>query len=367
MGESIHTARWINQIADQGWEIHLFPSQDWGVVHNDLQNVTIHHSIFAPQPNLPHSVKQRGLPVWTPILKDKTYVVRRRVSSFVKTFVAETWKRYRVRQLQRLIKRLKPDIIHTIEFQHGAYLALDVYDSMATFPTWVATNWGSDLYLFGRLSEHQHRIQRILQNCDFYSSECERDVQLARDMGFRGTALPVFPNAGGIEPMHTTEPPSSRRTILVKGYQHFAGRALFALRAIANCADVLSGYDIKLYSAFPDVRIAAELIAQDTGLNIECLDAISHDEMLHHYCQSRIYLGLSISDAISTSLLEAMATGAFPIQSNTACTDEWITHGETGLVVPPEDLTAIEAALRRAVEDDSLVDQAANHQSTNDS
>lgn len=51
--------------------------------------------------------------------------------------------------------------------------------------------------------------------------------------------------------------------------------------------------------------------------------------------------------------------GAFPIQSCTACADEWIVQGQTGFIVPPEDPRAIADAIRRAVSDDALVDQAA--------
>jgi glycosyltransferase involved in cell wall biosynthesis len=58
-------------------------------------------------------------------------------------------------------------------------------------------------------------------------------------------------------------------------------------------------------------------------------------------------------------MLEALATGTFPIQSGTACTDEWFVDGETGFAVPPEDPHAVAQALRRALADDALVDSAA--------
>ncbi len=51
--------------------------------------------------------------------------------------------------------------------------------------------------------------------------------------------------------------------------------------------------------------------------------------------------------------------GTFPIQSCTACADEWIEDGKTGFIVPPEDTDIIEKFIRRALLDDELVDQAA--------
>ena len=51
--------------------------------------------------------------------------------------------------------------------------------------------------------------------------------------------------------------------------------------------------------------------------------------------------------------------GSFPIQSWTACADEWIEDGKTGILVPPEDPEVVELAIRRALTDDELVNQAA--------
>jgi glycosyltransferase involved in cell wall biosynthesis len=68
---------------------------------------------------------------------------------------------------------------------------------------------------------------------------------------------------------------------------------------------------------------------------------------------------VGISDGISTTLLESMAVGTFPIQSSTACADEWVECGRSGFVVSPWDTGAIADAIYRAVTDDDLVDQAA--------
>jgi glycosyltransferase involved in cell wall biosynthesis len=58
-----------------------------------------------------------------------------------------------------------------------------------------------------------------------------------------------------------------------------------------------------------------------------------------------------------------MTMGALPIQSDTESTAEWITHEMNGLLVNPDDVAAIEQAIRRAIVDNALVDSAAqfNH------
>lgn len=75
--------------------------------------------------------------------------------------------------------------------------------------------------------------------------------------------------------------------------------------------------------------------------------------------RERLMTQLKWADALSTSFLEAMAMGAFPIQSHTACVEEWAEDGKTALRVHPDDPESVAAAIRRAVTDDELVDRAA--------
>jgi len=353
MSDSIHAARWINQLNGQGWDLHLFPSIDSGGSHLDLGNVTLYHSFYAKESNRSKTVKLRGIPV---INKEVAFVGREALKKI--------WPDSRRFQLERTIKRLHPDIIHSMEIQAAGYLTLDVKKRYkGRFPPWIVTNWGNDIYLFGRLSEHVDRIKEVLASCDYYSCECQRDTHLAKQMGLRGEVLPVLPNTGGFDLTRVAQfrqpgPTSMRRLILLKGYQDWHGRALVGLHAIELCANELKGYRVGIYVANPDVKIAAELVSRSTGIPIDVIPRCSHDDMLRLFGRARVYIGLGISDGISISSLEAIVMGAFPIQSCTACADEWIADGETGLIVPPEDPEPIAAAIRRAVSDDALVDRA---------
>ena len=107
------------------------------------------------------------------------------------------------------------------------------------------------------------------------------------------------------------------------------------------------------------MEIAAELFAIETGIELEILpENTKHEDILRYHGLARISIGLSISDAISTSVLEAMAMGSFPIQSWTSTAGEWFEDGKSGLLVPPEDPEVVAEALKRALTDDELVDSA---------
>ncbi|MBA4369089.1 MAG: hypothetical protein C0403_15785 [Desulfobacterium sp.] len=357
MADSIHVVKWINQINQEGWNIHLFPSIDICSVHPDMSGVTVHHSFYWARDNRKKAnLNFRGIPL-------PFYGLVLSFKGLLNRYIPN----YRAAKLGRLIKKLKPDIIHSIEIQHAGYLTLEamkVYQQK--LPPWIVTNYGSDIYLFGRLPEHKQKISEVLTTCDFYSCECKRDVELAKKMGFSGKILPVFPNSGGLDLKTISRfkqngKTSDRRNITIKGYQGWAGRALVGLRALERCADILSGYEINIILlAPPEVIIAAALFQESTGITVNIIPEKSpHYDILKIHGSSRISIGLSISDAISTSLLEAMAMGSFPIQSWTACADEWIVDGETGFLVHPNDPETVEKAIRKALTDDELVNQAA--------
>lgn len=267
--------------------------------------------------------------------------------------------------LASVIRRVQPDLIHSMEFQHAGYLVLRARELYGPdFPPWLATNWGSDIFYFGRFDDHRAQIQRLLRAIDYYSCECHRDITIAREFGYSGPVLPVLPNSGGFDLKHVAElrspdPPSRRKLIMVKGYQHFAGRAMTALRVLERIADRLKDYQIVMFSVSSEPRKRSLDLLEKGVLNIKVIDWATHDDILRHFGRARMYMGISISDAVSTSVLEAMAMGAFPIQTNTSCCDEWISNGRSGFIVPPDDFDQICASFLRALEDDVLVDRAA--------
>ena len=62
----------------------------------------------------------------------------------------------------------------------------------------------------------------------------------------------------------------------------------------------------------------------------------------------------SLSEALSNSLLEAMACGCCPIASDVGGNPELVTDGETGLLFPAGDAVALANCLRRVLEDTAL-------------
>jgi len=370
MANSIHTARWLSHIVDEDWEIHLFPVDFFTEVHPQIYAMGYKIKIHSPWlltkiiKKYKHGKKQ-SLPDQTDIYNlIKGYEQN---SLMAKTILRKLYRVDYVKNLCNLINKINPDIIHSMHIQAAGFLTYDAKQRIgAGFPSWIVSNWGSEIDLFRFFPKQKEKISNVLQNCDFYSGECSREIPIVKDMGFKGKIFAIMPNSGGldfsyIDSIKSNIMPSKRKNIMLKGYSNWSGRALVGLRALERCADILQGFKITIYCVDSyDIEVAARYFTIKTGIETEIYKlGLDHSEILKLHSRARISIGLSITDAISTSVLESMLMGSFPIQSNTSCADKWFINNETGIMVPPEDPGEVELAIRTALSDDKMVDKAA--------
>lgn len=274
-----------------------------------------------------------------------------------------------------VIRRYSPRIIHFHEMQHGAYL-FNPIEAKIKNPAFVkiVSTWGSDLNIYSRIGrslsteglvnrDHSEEIKQVLSWTDILTAERYSESVDAERLGFTGKFVaPVYITVGirTHELDGSIEPPSSRSQIIIKGYQHDAGRALNALEAIRKISAKLIDYEVVIYSAAESVRIQAELISFETGIRIRVLPRVSQGEILKEFSRSRIYIGLSISDGLSTSMVEAMSMGCFPIQSEHSSASLFLQDGISGFIVNPWAIAEIAEKICIALEDDNLVDKGAS-------
>ena len=344
MADSIHTARWLEQFEASDYEFLLFPSSPHRRIHPKIVRLLSNSSDMNIR--VPCGLRQTGL----------------LLAAIDKIFSDQI----RGQILRILIKRFHPEILHALETQGAGYISEVALRKISPKPFFILTEWGSDFYWFRRFPRHEVKLRNLLVQVDLLAMECERDVSISRELGFRGAIFPPYPYTGGYQVQTQKETranltTSSRKIVLIKGHTRFVGRALMALNAIEKLVPYLDGYEIVVYSADPKARQKAHSLAKEFGLSVVSYrrGALSQDKFLELFRQSRIYIGISLSDAASMSLLEAMVCGAFPIQTNTSCADEWIVDGKSGFIVDPDNLMNLVSSIKTALLDDSLVDGAA--------
>ena len=344
MADSIHTARWLEQFEGSEYEFLLFPSSPHRRIHPKISRLLSSDSTMNIA--LPRGLRFSGLSL---AALDKLFA-----------------NRIRGLLLRRFIKRFNPDVLHAVETQGAGYISSIALEKIKNKPIFILTLWGSDLFWFRRFKRHEAQLKNLLPQVDLLSMECSRDIAIAKELGFVGEIFPPFPVTGGYELLvqksdSPKTPPSARKVILVKGHTRFVGRGLIALNAIEKAAYLLADYKIIVYSADPQAIRRVRKLVKDTQLNVRSFKRgeLPHNELLSFFKSARIYIGISLSDGISVSLQEAMVHGVFPIQTDTSCIDEWITDGQGGFIVRNSDFQRLDSLLKRAIEDDALVDTAA--------
>lgn len=346
MSGSVHIARYLQLLDGSGWDVHLFET----------------HLAADPHPDIPTEVTLHPPRPWTSLDGSGPRVAAPPAG-------AGDSLAARAAHLGEVVAAVQPHVIHSHGIIHGGETVDELRRRDGRLPApWLVTNWGSDILRFGRDATYVPRIRSVLGACDGYGSECHRDVALARAFGFRGRVVGVWPVTGGIDLAHTARlrapgPPSARRAIAFKGVEQMFGRARVGLAALARCRDLLAGWELCGYQMDTEVDERAAALAENAGMRYTRLSQADarqspHDAVLAMHGRARVAIGLNTTDGLSTSFLEAMTMGAFPVQGTGSCAYEITPPGRGALFVDPEDEEAVIAALRRALTDDALVDEA---------
>ncbi len=89
--------------------------------------------------------------------------------------------------------------------------------------------------------------------------------------------------------------------------------------------------------------------------SVRFLGQVPHEEMPSLLAQTDIYISTSLFDGTSVSLLEAMASGAFPIVTDIPANREWIIDGENGFLVPLDEEGFLAGKIVEAIRNQDLI------------
>ena len=193
------------------------------------------------------------------------------------------------------------------------------------------------MYFLLNSEKHLKQAEVVLPEIDYMFTDCDRDHRIAREHGFEGEFLGTFPGGGGFDLIKSEKyrrPLNERKIILIKGYQGELGRCIQVLQALEGLEKELKNYKIVVFGGAPEVM---EYVSQTTigdWENFKIYSKLSHQRVLELMGEALIYIGNSISDGMPNTLLEAIISGVFPIQSNPGgASAEIIKDGFNGLLI----------------------------------
>ena len=325
MFDSIHLARWLSQFTDEKINFLLFPSKKFRYIHPELNTLIQSNNVCTFSFAKPYFFQK--------------YIGF--IDYLLNTILRKIGINFKRILLIKVLEKNNFEYVHAIEMQGAGYLYASLPNQLVEKNKLIITNYGSDIFYYSNVADHKNKVSSVLTLAKYYSGECQRDYELALRMGFNGKLLPCIPNAGGFkrEIFALNVIPSDNRNLLVaKCYGGEFGLGKLVIRALHDFLPNKNDIQVLLYSVTDDLLNEAIALQRKFSEQIQLFkirDAIDRLDFLKYFASARIYLGASKSDGISTAFLEALCLGAYPIQTNTSCANDWLNIGFNGSIIEP--------------------------------
>lgn len=233
---------------------------------------------------------------------------------------------------RRLVKKLKPDLVHAHFATSGGLTSL-----VCGFRPTVVTVHGSDLTLGMKSRVWRRLLPVIFSNVDCINTVSDALKDMTLQLGVPLNKIQTLTLGIDTNKFFFSErlPLSKKRPLrlictrqMEKHYGHMT---------IVKALGILKRHGVDFHMTFVGEGTLKDELERlmknsDFSDSVTFLGAVDNDrlpEMLH---ENDVYLSTSLWDGTSLALLEAMATGIFPIVSDIKANSAWLRHGRDGFL-----------------------------------
>jgi L-malate glycosyltransferase len=253
--------------------------------------------------------------------------------------------------LRKVLRGVRADVLSTL---YGGTFAAAAYLSM--FRPYSVYVVGSDILIGGKLKRTISR--RALSAASTVFSNGRYLAEKTREVAPRARILPLYIGTDTSKFCPGDRPLSPISIVCTRGFMPIYNNELL-IRALAHLPDHLPDYETVFAAAGPELEkartLAVQILTPSQRSKVKFLGGASRDTLATLLSQAHIYVSAALSDGTSLSLMEALASGAFPVLSNIPANEEWVdTKAKNGLLVPCDDPRELARALTTAIEDEAL-------------
>ena len=258
-------------------------------------------------------------------------------------------------QLAHYIRRNRIQLVHTWDYPLNVF-AIPV-TRLFTSAVAVSSQRGHrDLTpgVYVRLQRVSDRMSNaIVVNCDFLRKHLEQDERISPGLirvCHNGIDLQKFRPLPGARVDRLRESPLVIGTVCVLRPEK---NLETLLRAFAGIRGRLPGMKLAVVGSGPELQ-QLEALAGALEILDDCVFESSTRQVGEWLRSFDIFVLPSLSEALSNSLMEAMACGCAVVASNVGGNPELVTDGETGLLFKAGDPTGLAATLTTLIENGEL-------------
>jgi glycosyltransferase involved in cell wall biosynthesis len=250
--------------------------------------------------------------------------------------------------LKRVIREIKPDLIHAGPIQTCAFLAV-----LSGFHPILTISWGFDLMQDVERSGWMKRITRyVLRHSDYFTSDAQVTRDRAIAYGMNPDRTVVFPWGVDLKHFSDRRLVDSQKTSVVKNrkskIENHKPFVLFCNRSWEPRygVDVLARAFVKVAKQRKDISLLLLGGGSQTGIIrqilmnggvLDCVQfggQVSQRDLPRWYHMADLYISPSHVDGSSVSLMEALACGLPALVSNIPANQEWVSEGVNGWLFP---------------------------------
>ena len=270
------------------------------------------------------------------------------------------------KKLRAFIQEVQPDLIHAMRVPYEGMLTAYALNNMGRgfpTPTFLVSIWGNDFTLHAPSSPLMGWYTRLtMSQVNALHADVERDVRLAREWGLsEEKATLVVPGNGGIRGEFFYPPKELVTNPIIinpRGIRPYVRNDMF-FKSIPLVLAKRSDARFLCTGMQGEAQVMEWIRELGIAHAVELLPLRPHTEMGKVFRGAQIVVSPAIHDGTPNSLIEGMACGCFPVAGNLESIREWITHGQNGLLVNPNDPQSIADAILLALEKEDLRRNAA--------
>ena len=273
-------------------------------------------------------------------------------------------------KLEKIVKDVSPDIIHALRIPFEGMLVA----SMRTTIPYIISTWGNDLTLHAPGSILMAKLTRkTLQGASGLISDTHRDLLLGKKWGFSGKTM-VIPGGGGIFIKGMDQ--KQRDAILPEDLPEVPlvvnprGQRPGSLRQDVFFQSISLVLKEEPQTLFICPSLAGDQDAENWvtkyGIqeNVRLWPKLTQPQLWKLYRRAKVYVSPSLHDGTPNSMLEAMASGCFPVVGDIESLREWVVQGKNGFLIDPNDPLSIAEGITQALKNNDLQRKAASRNIT---
>ncbi len=263
------------------------------------------------------------------------------------------------RAVRHAVRRFGPDVVHAHWWFPGG---LVLWPPMRGTPPAVLTSHGTDLFLLDRFSAARPLARRIVRAAAQVTVISTPLVPRVRALGVPDERITVVPM-----PLDRAAFASAPVAAGTPGRLLFVGRLIerkgaeYALRAVAELVRQGRAVTLTIIGDGPE-RPALERLAGELGVadRTRFEGALPPDEVARRYRECGILVMPAVTDwkgeqeGFGMVLVEGMSAGVPIVATRSGGIPDVIRDGDTGLLVPERDASALAAAVGRLLDDAPL-------------